>query len=85
MVPLPGLKEDKQGRNYFKYGGFVCLFFGFFLLQFPVEEKKLKQSAAWPVSIWQRKTTLICSGQPCQNSQVSGDKKLQFFTASSSE
>lgn len=75
---IAGVKEDERRRDYLNY----VLFF--FLPQFPVEGKKLKQSAAWAVSIWQRKTTLICSGQLCQNSLVSGDKKHQFFTANMS-
>lgn len=79
---IAGVKEGKQRRDYLKY--IKRLGFFFFLPQYPVEGKKLKQSAAWPVSIWQRKTTPICSGQPCQNSLVSGDKKHQFFTASGS-
>lgn len=51
----------------------------FFSLQYPAEGRKLKPSAAWPVSTWQRKITLTCSGQPCQNSLVRSKEKHQFF------
>lgn len=50
----------------------------FFSLQYPAEGRKWKPSAAWPVSTWQRRITLTCSGQPCRNSLVRSKEKLQF-------
>lgn len=42
MVPLPGLKEDKQGRNYFKYGVFFLFVFWFFSPTVSSRRKEVK-------------------------------------------